>query len=539
MLRNTLRLLPALITLIFAGTSATHADELVILATNDTHSLIEPDKNGAGGVLQRKAIIDSVRRAERHTLLVDAGDMVQGTLYFKFFRGDVEFPLADMMGYDVQTLGNHEFDNGIDELAKHYKSLKSSRISTTYDLDRTPLKGILQPYAIKKVGGKKIGFIAANLDPRGIVATDNYRGLEYIDPIEAVNSTAAFLKKEKGCDLVVVISHLGAVKENDKTTDYELAAASRDVDMILGGHSHVTIKPGENASDHPDRRPGEDKFLPSLVNNADGRPVLVTQAGKYGRYIAEVKIDLDNLDKETPEDFDYSLISVSDRFAEEKLDKRMKAFIEPYKARVDSINRHVIARSLYDLKSDDRTGGYANLGGDFAKWYLTLKADSLREAGLDVPQPDLGLLNVGGIRHDMSKGDVTEGEILETFPFDNRLTLIEVKGSDLLEALQMAARKGGEGVSDDVIVLIDDDNNVKSVLIDETPLDPERLYYVATIDYVANGNDDFTSLKNARKIWTDEGMMDNAMLRYIKHFTDQGRPVAPDPTPRFQPYTAL
>lgn len=534
MLRHTLRLLPALITLIIACTSTSLAEELVILATNDTHSLIEPDKNGAGGVLQRKAIIDSVRRAEKNTLLVDAGDMVQGTLYFKFFRGDVEFPLADMMGYDVQTPGNHEFDNGIDELAKHYKSLKSSRISTTYDIDATPLKGLLQPFVIKKAGGKKIGFIATNIDPQGIVSTNNYRGLKYIDPIEAVNSTAATLKKNKGCDIIVVISHLGAVKENDKITDYELAAASHDVDMILGGHSHVTIKPGVKATDSPDLHPGEDKFLPSLVNNADGQPVLVTQAGKYGRYIAEVKIDLDH---PRADNYSYSLISVSDRFPEEKLDKKMKAFIAPYKARVDSINRHVIARSLYDLKSDDRTGGYANLGGDFAKWYLTLKADSLQREGLNVPRPDMGLLNVGGIRHDMHKGDITEGQILETFPFDNHLTLIKVKGGDLLDALRMAAKKGGEGVSDDVIVLIDGDRNVREVLIDGVPLDPQQSYYVATIDYVANGNDDFTSLKNAEKVWTDEGMMDRAMLRYIKHFAESGRPVAPDPTPRFLPYS--
>ena len=141
------------------------AERLVILHTNDTHSNIESDRNGVGGILPRKAIIDSVRKAEKNVILVDAGDMVQGTLYFKYFRGDVEYPLFNMMGYDVRILGNHEFDNGIDELARNWKKVKGARLSANYDFSKTPAAGLFKPYVVKKIGKKKIGFIGINVDP--------------------------------------------------------------------------------------------------------------------------------------------------------------------------------------------------------------------------------------------------------------------------------------------------------------------------------------------------------------------------------------
>ena len=225
------------------------AKDLVILHTNDTHSLIEPGADGMGGVLQRKAIIDSVRAAEKNVVLVDAGDVVQGTLYFKYFKGDVEYPLMNMMDYDVRILGNHEFDNGLDELAKYYKDAKGARLSANYDFSNTPAKGIFEPYTIKKIDGKKIGFIGINIDPTSLISKQNYEGLVYRDAIEEANKTAALLKK-KGCDLVVAVTHIGYVKENEKPTDIELAEASKDIDIIIGGHSHTLLMPGDESKPH-------------------------------------------------------------------------------------------------------------------------------------------------------------------------------------------------------------------------------------------------------------------------------------------------
>lgn len=515
-------LLTGALSLLLNAPLASLAEELVILHSNDTHSLIDPDSNGKGGVLQRKAIIDSVRKSEKNVILVDAGDMVQGTLYFKYFKGDVEYPLMNMLGYDIRILGNHEFDNGLNDLAKYYKNVKAARLSANYDFSNTPLKGMFEPYVIKKVGGKKIGFIGINVDPESLISKENYEGMLYKDVIPAANATAAYLKNEKKCDLVVVVSHIGVVKDNDKPTDYDLARASKDIDIIIGGHSHTLIEPGNKGK------------YPSVVENANGRPVLITQTGKYGKKLGYIKIDLDALKNITPDKFDYELIDVTDRFPADKLDNKVAAFIAPYKHKVDSVNNRVIAQSMYDLKSDDRNGGYANFAADFARWFGQLKLDSLNGADGLPAHLDMAVMNVGGIRQNMPKGKVTEGQILATFPFSNHIVIEAVKGADIIDALRVAARKGGEAVSENVRVVTDDDNNLIRVVIDGEEMDPEKTYNIATIDYVAAGNDDLTGFGRGKVIWRDDVEMSVPMLRYVEHLTSLGLPIAPDLTGRFQ-----
>lgn len=501
---------------------ATGAEDLVILHTNDTHSLIDPDKDGRGGVLQRKAIIDSVRKAEKNVILVDAGDMVQGTLYFKYFKGDVEYPLMNMLGYDIRILGNHEFDNGMKELAKRYKDVKAHRLSANYDFSGTALQGMFDPYVIKKAGGKRIGFIGINVDPESLISKENIEGVKFKDVIKTANETAAFLKEKKKCDLVVVVSHIGAVKENDKATDYDLAKASRDIDIIIGGHSHTVIEPGNKGK------------YPSVVENAAGRPVLIAQTGKYGKKLGYIKIDLDALKKTTPAQFDYELIDITDRFPADRLDKSIEGFIAPYKHMVDSVNNRVIGRSLHDLDSDDRNGGYANWAADYARWFGQLVLDSIN-GGDGMPQRlDIGVMNVGGIRQNMPKGDVTEGLILATFPFANHMVITAVKGADIMDALRVAAKKGGEGISGNVRVVVDKDHNLKRVVVDGREMDPEKTYTVATIDYVAAGNDDLAGFGRGKLLWRDNAEMAVPMMRYINHLTGLGLPIAPDMTGRFQ-----
>lgn len=508
--------------LVAAPTAGIMAESLVILHTNDTHSLIDPDPaDGRGGVLQRQAIVDSVRKAEKNVLLVDAGDMVQGTLYFKFFKGDVEYPLMNLAKYDIRILGNHEFDNGLADLARHYSKVKADRLSANYDFSATPLKGMFDPFVIKKVGGKKIGFIGINVDPASLISRENYEGMKFRDIISTANATAAFLKNEKKCDLVVVVSHIGVKKDNDKVNDYELAAASRDIDIIIGGHSHTVISPDNN-----------DKY-PCYVDNSEGRPVLVAQTGKYGKYVGYIRIDLDQLKKTSPREFDYELINVTDRFPASSFNKDMVKFIAPYKHVVDSVNSRVIAQSAHTLRSDDPAGGYANWAADFARLYATRKADSLRSEGVDFPAIDFGLMNVGGIRHDMPAGDVTEGQILSTFPFSNHLVIAKVKGSDFIKAMEMAARRGGEAISSELRVVTDGNGHVKHVVLNGKEMDPDREYVYATIDYLFWGNDDLVTLANSKLLWRDDKEVSVPILRYVEEQGRLGLPIAPDMNPRF------
>lgn len=509
------------ITIFAAAAFGAAARDLVILHTNDTHSLILPDADGKGGVLQRKAIIDSVKSVNKDVLLIDAGDKVQGTLYFKFFKGDVEYPLQNMLGVDISILGNHEFDNGLQALADKERMLKTERLSANYDFTGTPAEGLFKPYTIKKVGGKKIGFIGLNIDPESIIAQANYEGMGFKNVIEAANETAAFLKDKKKCDLVVAVTHIGYPKGNDKTTDPELARASKDIDIIIGGHSHSLIDPK-----NPDS-------YPSIVENAEGRPVLIVQTGKSGKYIGQIRVDLDNLKNSTPADYEYSLIEVTDRFPESRLDPKIKNFLQPFTDSLESVKRDVIGYAAQDFINEGRTGAFPNWTADFGSWYGNLVLDSLRQTDPSIPKLDFAIMNVGGIRNPIPQGPVTTGQFLSTFPFSNRYVIMRISGKDIMETIEVAAKKGGEAVSHEMTVVCDSNRNVERVLLDLKEIDPDKTYTVGTIDYVAWGNDDMRSMANGEWIYSDEPELCAPIIRYVKELTRLGLPMRTDSLPRF------
>ncbi|MBD5289588.1 MAG: bifunctional metallophosphatase/5'-nucleotidase [Bacteroides sp.] len=500
----------------------TMAEKLVIVHSNDTHSLIDPDASGAGGILQRKAVIDSIRRVEKNLTVVDAGDGVQGSLYFKFFRGAVDYPLMDQIGYDIRILGNHEFDNGLDELAQAWKKVKGAKLSANYDFSDTPAKGIFEPYVIRKIGGKKVGFIGLNINPESLIAENNYRGMRFSDPIQTADSLAALLKKKKGCDLVVAVTHIGYRMAEGEASDILLASRSEDIDVIIGGHTHTLVNPAT-----PEQ-------TPFIIPNANGKPVLVTQVGKSGKYLGKITIDTDLLDKgKRSEAFSYELIPVTDRFADSQLDPKMKEILAPFKARVDSINARRIATVRTPMDGNAQTGAFPNWSADFGLWYGNLKADSLRSAGNIIPPVDLAIMNVGGIRSSWDAGALTEGKVLETFPFSNNFVIIELKGSDLAEVFRVAAAKGGEAVSDGVLVITDGNGNYLDAMVNGKPLDPERTYTVGTINYLAWGNDGLRALANGKWLFKDDVEVSAPYLRYIDLLDSMGLPIEGESDSRF------
>lgn len=152
------------------------SEHLVILHTNDTHSAIEPNSKNLGGIARRKVLIDSVRNARENVMLIDAGDAVQGSLYYTLFGGEVERVLMNALGYDIQILGNHEFDKGMEKLAEEWKQLNATRISTNYDMSGSTLEGLFVPSMMKEIGGKKIGFLGINLNPEGMIVVRKLQG---------------------------------------------------------------------------------------------------------------------------------------------------------------------------------------------------------------------------------------------------------------------------------------------------------------------------------------------------------------------------
>ncbi len=258
--------------------------KITILHTNDTHSHIDPfpadhPKNpNMGGAARRAAIIENIRKEEKNVLLLDAGDIFQGTPYFNYYGGELEFKLMSMMQYDVATMGNHDFDNGIDGFYAQLPHAKFDFVSANYDFKNTVLNDIVKPYKIIIKDGIKIGIFGLGVQLDGLVDKKLYKETVYNDPIEVAQDITRILKEEKKCDLVICLSHLGFKykDEPEKPSDIVLARKTKQIDLIIGGHTHTFL----------------DK--PVIEKNSEGKEVLINQVGCYGINLGRIDFYLSN-----------------------------------------------------------------------------------------------------------------------------------------------------------------------------------------------------------------------------------------------------
>ena len=266
-----------ILTVFMCGTVAFGQKSIVILHTNDTHSRIEPvpesDRiaGNKGGVVRRMNYIEQVRKENKNVLLFDAGDFLQGTPYFNLFKGEVETEAMNMMRYDAVTLGNHEFDYGLEALEKVVRRAKFPIISSNYDFSGTPLNNLIKPYLIFKKDGVKIGVIGINIQPRGLIASGNYDGMKFLQPERVANELALKLKTTDRCDMVICLSHLGY------TADKRLVEQTRNIDIIIGGHSHTNMK------------------TPDMLKNIDNKDVMVFQTAGRGIYVGRIDVELEKV----------------------------------------------------------------------------------------------------------------------------------------------------------------------------------------------------------------------------------------------------
>ena len=252
---------------------APKADHLTILHTNDTHSQVEPKSNGQGGYARRMGLINQERQADANLLLVDAGDFCQGTPYFNFYHGRVESDAMNLMGYDAATLGNHEFDNGLDTLAAVLATAQFPIVCANYDFTGTAMEGKTKPSVIIRKGGLKIGVFGLGCDPKGLIADKNFLPAKYLDPYTSAQEAVDKLRAEK-CDIVVCLSHLGTYgKAAEDVCDVQLVQNTRGIDAVIGGHTH--------------------KLYDNLrVPNLDGDSIPVCQMGKSGAYLGKIVLGL-------------------------------------------------------------------------------------------------------------------------------------------------------------------------------------------------------------------------------------------------------
>lgn len=255
------------------------AQRLVILHTNDTHSQIEPVRVGRdinkGGVERRLQFFNSVREeyGKRRVLLLDAGDFNQGTPYYTMAHGDLEMDLMNALGYDVLTLGNHELDNGQQDLARRLKKSKYRTVCCNYDFSATPLKRYIKPYTIIRRGGMKIGIVGATSYLEGNVMKSHLAGMVRLNTIEQINRWADFLKEKKHCDLVILLSHLGFDGGTyDRPSDVLTVQNTRNIDLVVGGHSHTFLAKAREEA------------------NLDGKKIPIAQSGGQGVVVGKFEI---------------------------------------------------------------------------------------------------------------------------------------------------------------------------------------------------------------------------------------------------------
>jgi 5'-nucleotidase len=270
------------LSLSFSENSKKH---ITILHTNDVHSHIEafgpndPRNANMGGIARRATLIGQIRNENPNTLLLDAGDIFQGTPFFNFYGGELEFKLMSMLKYDAATIGNHDFDNGIDGLFAQLPHADFDFISSNYDFRNTIMDGHILPHQILIKDGVKIGIFGLGVELQGLVNSHLYKETKYLDPVEIATDMARILKEEKKCDLIICLSHLGFDYKSDEISDVKLAKATKDIDLIIGGHTHTFLE------------------KPEIHINKAGKKVLINQVGCFGLYLGKIDFYFDKENK--------------------------------------------------------------------------------------------------------------------------------------------------------------------------------------------------------------------------------------------------
>lgn len=262
--------------------SALSGKHITILHTNDVHSHIDPFPTdhssfpNMGGLARRAALVEQIRSENPNTLLLDAGDIFQGTPYFNFYGGELEFKLMSKLRYDAATIGNHDFDNGLEGLLAQMPHAKFEMLSANYNFTNTVMNGYVKPYTTFQLDGIKIGVFGLGIALQGLVTKALYKETKYLDPIEIAQDMSKTLKEDLKCDLVICLSHLGYEYDDKmRPSDLQLASKTADIDLIIGGHTHTFLE------------------KPVIRNNSADKEVLINQVGCYGLNLGRIDFYFD------------------------------------------------------------------------------------------------------------------------------------------------------------------------------------------------------------------------------------------------------
>jgi 5'-nucleotidase len=480
---------------------------LRILHTNDHHAHLEPVKFGdrlLGGIARRRTLIEQIR-AESKTnqeplLLLDAGDIFQGTLYFNQYLGQADLDFYNALAYDASTIGNHEFDRGQQVLADFIAKAKFPIISANIDIaPESPLYGKVRPWNVLDMQGEKIGMFGLTTPDTAILANVG-DGVKFTDPIAAARKSVLALKQQ-GINKIVALTHIGF------DNDVLLAQKVSDIDIIIGGHSHTSVGNIPNAN-HP---------YPLVEKNGTKEPVLVVTDWEWGKYLGDLSVSFDRTGKliawaGKPHVLDAS-IKPNPEFAD-----KLKAYAAP----IEALRQKIIGKSLVPLDGDRvklRTSETA-LGN--------LIADAIL-AKTKVDRVQVVLINAGGIRNGFPLGDITMGHVLEALPFGNTITRVELTGKQLIEALEsgVSMAEQGEGRFPQVAGIrfvwdskLPAGKRVTKVEVKDASgkfqlLNPKDVYRVATNNFLASGGDGYRSFAEGANLLETGYLLSDAIAEYI------------------------
>ena len=474
--------------------------ELTLLFTNDVHSQIMPlDEDASynanrGGLARIKVLADSVRAVDKAVLVCDAGDYVQGTYYFNCFNGEVEMMAQKEIGYDIKTIGNHEYDKKMTGLDYMMRLNEIPIVSSNYDFQSTTLADRVEKSHLFEIKGLRIGFIGLNHRLLNLVDPNYCEGVVFYDAIDDADRLAKELK-DKGADMVIALSHLGYSKDsNAKYYDKGIALNTKYIDAIIGGHTHTFL----NQADY--------------VKNLLGRDIPIVQTGSKGICLGYMKVKFTDSGSLI---YDYRLIPVDKRL-DDRLDASFTAKIDYYTdLMADSMNE-VLAYCPQTMRKGIPESTLSN--------FTTDAIADICEDEFGV-RPDFAMYNSGGMRTEIKSGDVTRSDVYKTYPFDNTLCLIELKGEDVLNVFGLIAKYGGEPVSKEINLEISN-GKIHHLTIGGEPVDPNKLYKVASINYMidATSYNKFLSKYTSRRESTS--FIYELMSDYVKKLGDSGKTVS-------------
>jgi 5'-nucleotidase / UDP-sugar diphosphatase len=482
----------------FAHAAGPEAFRVRIIHTNDHHARIEPVLGGTppapihGGVSRRKTLIDAIRGEGGNQLLIDAGDVFQGTLWYNQYLGQADLEFYNALGYEAMAIGNHEFDNGQQPLAEFIKRASFPVLSANIVADASsPLSGLFKPWIVKDVGGEKIGIFGLTTEETPILSGPG-PGLTFTNYIDAARRSVAELKAQ-GVSKIIALTHIGI------TFDRELARQVDGIQVIIGGHSHTPMGPQVSPPD-PNRP------YPEVIASPSGKPVIMATDWEWGRWLGDLTIgfdangDITNVIAAKPTEVAASIEP------DGGFEARIGVLVQPLTAlRSKPVGEAAVP--LNGARADVRTKE-TNLGNLIADSML----EKTRPAGAQV-----AIMNGGGIRTSIDAGPITLGEVLEVQPFGNILSLVTLTGAQLKEALengvsqveQVAGRfpqVAGMRYTWNPAAPVG--SRIVSVEVAGAALDPAGSYRVATLNFLLTGGDGYAVFQNGTNK-SDTGFLDS------------------------------